>query len=361
LNSLIIETTLIGTGGGYGESVVLHLGNQNWIVVDSCIDPYTKNSLPLEYLKEKGVDLKNDVKLIVCTHWHDDHISGISKLVEECENAIFSSSMSSDKTKFLQLVGLDYNKIKGDSTISSTKEFKTCLRIIGERKSTFRSAVQDKSLLGFNDRVIKSKVIALSPSDYIINEFNKEISTLISEFGPSNKKITYQSPNDKSVVLYIKVNEHSILLGSDLEVTSDARRGWFCILNENQSIDAKASVFKIPHHGSETGYHEKIWDELVENNAIAKLSPYNRGTKLPKDEMLEKFKIHTENLYLTSIINSKPKAKKREKSIEKAIEKFNKTVSEVRYNKGIVRCFIDLSDGENAIWQVELINSAKKI
>lgn len=45
-----LEISLIGTGGGYGESVVIHLGYNNWIVVDSCIDPFTKRSIPLDYL-----------------------------------------------------------------------------------------------------------------------------------------------------------------------------------------------------------------------------------------------------------------------------------------------------------------------
>lgn len=83
------EVYLIGTGN-YGESVVLNLGMNNWIVVDSCIDPTSKEVLPLSFLKSKGVDIENDVKLIVCTHWHDDHIKGISKILEACKSSAFS-------------------------------------------------------------------------------------------------------------------------------------------------------------------------------------------------------------------------------------------------------------------------------
>ncbi len=50
-NFNIAEITLIGTGGGYGESIVVHVGNNEWIVVDSCQDPFTKDSLPLLFLK----------------------------------------------------------------------------------------------------------------------------------------------------------------------------------------------------------------------------------------------------------------------------------------------------------------------
>jgi len=31
----IAEVTLLGTGGGYGESIVLHIGDNEWILVDS--------------------------------------------------------------------------------------------------------------------------------------------------------------------------------------------------------------------------------------------------------------------------------------------------------------------------------------
>ena len=76
------EITLIGTGGGYGESVVVHYGHQQWMVVDSCIDPRDKTCLPLEYLREMGVDLARQVKWIVCTHWHIDHSGGNAPLAE---------------------------------------------------------------------------------------------------------------------------------------------------------------------------------------------------------------------------------------------------------------------------------------
>ena len=36
------EITLIGTGGGYGESCVVHYGENNWAVIDSCVDPKKK-------------------------------------------------------------------------------------------------------------------------------------------------------------------------------------------------------------------------------------------------------------------------------------------------------------------------------
>ena len=357
----ILETTLIGTGGGYGESIVLHLGNQNWIVVDSCVDPKTNNSLPLEYLKSIGVKVEKDVKLIICTHWHDDHILGISKLFEAAKNAVLSITKTSDRKKFLQLVELDYHKVESNSSISSTIELKNCISIANNRRGTIKTASEDRVLFSSNNSKIKIEVISLSPSDFVVHEFNEEISTLMKDFGNPNKKIVFNTPNDKSVVILVKINDHRILLGSDLEVTDDPRKGWLCILNKSQCIDAKSTIFKIPHHGSSTGYHKRIWDELIAENAIAKLTPWNRGNKLPKKDMLEKYLNHTPRLYSTSLnLNNKSKPRKRDRSLAKAINKFNSSLIEIKYHLGIVKCSANLNT-QNVIWKVNLHDEAIQI
>ena len=80
------ELTLLGPG--YGESLVLHLGDGIWVLVDSCLD---SDGLPqaLRYFESINVDPAEAVDLIVATHWHDDHIRGIADLVETCKKATF--------------------------------------------------------------------------------------------------------------------------------------------------------------------------------------------------------------------------------------------------------------------------------
>lgn len=356
----IFEVALIGTGGGYGESVVVHLGDNNWIVIDSCIDPHTKTCLPLEYLKSINVDIANDVKLIICSHWHDDHILGISELLSECTSSKFCMARTTDTRKFLQLVGLDYYKSKSEPSASSTAEIAKCIKIIDNRNISITTAEQDRLLLNTKTNKINSKVYALSPSDFIINEFDKEISSLITNYGTSNRKITIQTPNAKSVALYIAINNHSILLGSDLEVSSDNNKGWLCILDNCQCISGKSSLFKIPHHGSLNGYHERIWNDLLHPNVTASLTPWNYNNKLPKQSMLDVFLNHTDNLFITSLDNFSNSAKKRDKSISKAINKFNSSLYEVKYKYGVIRCRLNILD-DNSKWNTELFGEAKKI
>lgn len=76
-----IEVSVFGPG--YGECIVIHLGKNEWLIVDSCLNPQTKNIATIEYFASIGVSL-DAVKAIVATHWHDDHIRGLSKLLNNC-------------------------------------------------------------------------------------------------------------------------------------------------------------------------------------------------------------------------------------------------------------------------------------
>ena len=356
------EVYLIGTGN-YGESVVLNLGMNNWIVVDSCIDPTSKEVLPLSFLKSKGVDIENDVKLIVCTHWHDDHIKGISKILEACKSSDFSMAIASDRTKFLQFIGFDYSKYKDEVTIVSTEEINRCLNIIDSEQRGCILALQDKSIFFSSNESKKYKcsICALSPSDEVLKDYGIELTKMMEDIS-SGKKIIDQSPNEKSVVLLISVNNYSVLLGGDLEVSPNDKKGWICIVDNSTSIKEKpkASLFKIPHHGSRTGYHERIFKELLSENCIAEMTSCHIGN-LPREEMIRTFFIHTNDVYITSLPKGlRAKPKKRPSNIELSIKKFNPTIKELPYSYGIISAYIDYKKN-NDTWHINTEGNALKL
>lgn len=353
------EISLIGTGGGYGESILIHIGSGNWIIVDSCKSP-SNIVLPLEYLESIDVDPKVSVKMIICTHWHDDHILGMSELLKQCPKADFCFGKVNDKKKFLRLIGLDFEKAGRIGSMTSTKEFNECLNLIEERSQTILSAYPDRLL--YRNRIDSSivvEVFSLSPSDETILSFDNEISQLITEYGSPAKKLLIDSPNDKSVVIYLKLGEHKALLGADLEVSKSNRKGWLDIVDNSQVMRGeRASFFKIPHHGSTNGYDRRIWVDLLDSAPVANLSPYNRGQGLPEDKMIGVFRGHTSELYITSLKVATSKPKKRDRDIEKAIEKFGFKLSEVKYSKGVIRNRI--RPGELK-WVTDVFESATKI
>ena len=95
------ELTLFGPG--YGESAVLHVGTGVWIIVDSCIDT-DGTPTALRYLESIGIDPAQAVNLVVATHWHDDHIRGMARLVSACSQATFCCAATLCRSEFLASV-----------------------------------------------------------------------------------------------------------------------------------------------------------------------------------------------------------------------------------------------------------------
>lgn len=293
-----VEITLIGTGGGYGETILLKIANDTWIIIDSCIDPFSLKPLALEYLNTIAVDFSK-VALIICTHWHNDHIKGLANVLSLCPNAEFCFSAVHDLDKFLLLCELDSTK-SSKGSISSTNEFSECLEIINNRGTFFTKAQSNLVLLSLKEAGIHFELFSLSPSPKTVSDFDSEISQLITEFGQRNTSIIENSPNDKSVVLLLKFGEHRIILGADLEVGKTENEGWKYIIKHSKVIDEKkAKLYKVPHHGSSNGYLKEIFDILVDKNSVLKLTPF-RSSDLPRQEMLETYSTHSDLIFLTS-------------------------------------------------------------
>lgn len=354
------EITVLGTGGGYGESIVIHLGSGDWMIIDSCKSPYSTLALPIEYLRKIGVDTNTQVKIILCTHFDDDHIQGMASIVRECHQAKWFVSIVLDQKKFLRLVGLEHTKAQKLGSSSSTTEFHNCLEILQSRgaKPLFHYASQDTTLFSsaFPDRM-RSEVVALSPSQQSQFDFDLEIANLITEFGVPEKRLVLKH-NHRSVTILLKLGSHRALLGSDLELTNSSLTGWRGVIELCTTIDQKSSYFKVPHHGSSNGYYEGIWTNLLIAKPEATLTPWNRNQKLPQPEMVEKYKSLTNNLYITSNAAFTSKPKSREASIEKAIRFFGYELREIKFLPGIIRSRISKDDNE---WQTVLFESALRL
>src|SRR5207247_10718341 len=79
-----LEVSLFGPG--FGECLALHLPGGKWILIDSCRNSQGQPA-SLAYLREMGVRAASDVAMVVASHWHLDHVDGISEIVQECRSA----------------------------------------------------------------------------------------------------------------------------------------------------------------------------------------------------------------------------------------------------------------------------------
>lgn len=113
-----IEVTLFGPG--YGEAIAVHLGDGVWLLIDSCIDPDAGAPASAAYLEKIGVG-QGQVRTIVASHWHDDHVRGISQLAAKYPSADFViSAVFNDKEALAFLSA--YNGESSAGLARGTKE-----------------------------------------------------------------------------------------------------------------------------------------------------------------------------------------------------------------------------------------------
>ena len=97
-----VEVSLFGPG--FGECVIVHLGNNLWIVVDCCLELSSRRPAPIYYLEQLGREVEQAVVLVVATHWHDDHIEGITELIEKCPNAKYAVTSAFGNHDFISAI-----------------------------------------------------------------------------------------------------------------------------------------------------------------------------------------------------------------------------------------------------------------
>ena len=294
-----IEVTLLGPG--YGESVVVHIGDGAWVIVDSCIN---QDGTPqaLEYLERIGVNPVQAVNLIVATHWHDDHIRGMADIVEVCENARFCCAGALGEMEFLQAIrGLEGQHFSGSG--SGVREIH---RVFGQfedsdNQPTF--ALANRRLYGRDT----CEIWTLSPHDSEFVNFLRRMKTLTPKAGETKRRIPAISPNDIAVVLWIRVDDVVVLLGSDLE-----RQGWKAILKSEGRPTREASLYKVAHHGSAGADTSEVWKLMLEREPFAALTPWRRGGRaLPTREDVRRILTQTDNAFATWWPENVPRARKR--------------------------------------------------
>lgn len=310
-----VEVTLLGPG--YGECVLVHVAAKAWLIVDSC-EHDARATLPaLDYLTAIGVD-HDDVRWIVATHWHDDHVRRIDELAAACPNARISVSGALENDELLG--GL--LAVKPSPNLKVTNGVHAMQRLFRTYRSTGRLELNGESsdLPLVLPAGLNALVRVLSPTSATRIEAWESIGQLLEKaLNGEAAQVPKPSRNDAAVVLWLEIGRQppntnldpddpdgpvdvvAILLGADLETRGDPLTGWKGVVGGPYRRPVKATAVKVPHHGSANGYHEPVWRKMTAA-PIAFLTPWDRNKGLPTDEGLAKISPHTSSLLSTALV-----------------------------------------------------------
>jgi hypothetical protein len=291
-----LELSLFGPG--IGECLVVHLGDGEWMVVDSCLNANRDKPIALEYLESLKVHIETQVKLVVVTHWHDDHIRGVSQVIRSAGSARFACSGALMTEEFCTLV-CAHDEIRLVENTSGLSEFADVLESLKSR----RGAVGPDHWAADGTRLYATpnvEVYALSPSAQTISDSKGQFASLIPALGNAHRRFNTVTPNSCSVALLVKSTNLHMLLGADLEKGHTDQHGWRAVASSPLRPQLKGSAFKVAHHGSEGADHEDIWARLLAPSVHALLTPYARGRKpLPSKGDVKRIKARTKDAFCT--------------------------------------------------------------
>lgn len=341
-----IEISIFGPG--FGECIVIHAGNNEWIIIDSCKSKKSSSPVALDYFK--SLKITPNVKLVCTSHWHDDHILGISEILNEFQEATLVLSAALNDNKFTQIV------LESPASRNIYKNKRPGVLEMKNIYSELFKKKRNKILAKINTDIYQNKesgfsLRSISPNNSTtMNSILNLIKNEINE-NPSSVVLPDVKPNDISVVLQASFGNTSILLGADLE-----SEGWGISIQNEMNLK-KSNLYKVAHHGGKSGDHDNIWSQALEKNPISVIAPFNRGCKLPNEEDVKRILNNSSEVYLTAMRGKKVKHQYSDKYVKKSLEEKKASYLQNEYGYICLRKKINSEDN----WNVTAYGSAEKV
>ena len=354
-----IEVTVIGPG--FGETILVHVGEGKWFIVDSCASSTSSEPESLRYLKEIGVSPES-VFAVFVTHWDDDHCKGMAKVVSACSNAKVVMSKAFVEKDFLAYT----TAVSKPLTMKVRAGPKEILGVVGEmseKKRTIVGASAERRIFNASglglEGGIETEIWTFSPSDEEYENFLLWVAEQMPKPDETRRVAVKRIRNDLSVVIYVRIGSDVILLGGDLEEEGKAATGWSAILALQGKPEAKAHVFKVPHHGSQTGHHEGMAKALLTDEVIAIVAPFKNGSvSLPDSKDVERICGFSKEAHATASLRSRSSTK-HDRTVQKTIDEVTRRFTTPREDPGMVRLRKKIGNGQ--AWQKEYFGSATSL
>jgi hypothetical protein len=288
-----LEITIFGPR--YGESVVLHIPEIGWGIIDSCVAKISGNRIvpALEYLMDILTNPYPKLAFVVLTHPHEDHYKGLDDILKNYPGGVdricrYHGNGARELNYYLlerrQALKNDLPELLNilNAMTSTVKEKNARPRKLGEMSVVFDK--KDVDIPGFGKTDIQ--LIAMSPSSESDDKYAKTLLNSRTSTGDVMRFVDPNIHNIISVVLFLAVGKIKAIFAADLQEDEGVGSGWNAILNNSDLPDLAVDFVKVSHHGSITGHNEKIWQQHSKaRKPLAVVTPFRRGSnKLPTEE-----------------------------------------------------------------------------
>lgn len=352
-----VEVSIFGPGKG--ESIVLHLGDQRWAIIDSCREQGTGKVAALNYLTRIGINPASNGDLVVATHAHDDHIAGLAEVVEVSESAKFVSSSAIVSEEFWSMAQADS---VGEQLMRQAiyREYRAIFDTLTSRKSKTSGALHLRALPMRTLLTVpgvggygRGSITALSPSDEAVTRSLTALASSLPKKG-EQRRVQVADPNEFAVAVWVSAGGHRLLLGADL-LKGPAGCGWTAVLS-SWSPEERAEVFKVPHHGAPNAHHSHVWSDLLESEPVALVAPYRAGVR-PRPDPEDCARIAA--LSGSSFITASPSNVAPSAAVKKTAAAMGPLVRNVRQPDGLMGHVRARAAAGSADWVVDYVHPAR--
>jgi metallo-beta-lactamase superfamily protein len=331
------------------------------MIVDSCVGEQESRPAALDYLESMGVDIADQVKLVVATHWHDDHIRGLARVVRAAPKARFVCSAAIQTTEFVTLAKATGKRSM--MTSSGIDEFEEVLSELDGRGSRLDRghmfALGERLLYRHTARRHPSaEVWSLTPSDIAWRAAITELASLLPQARRTKRRIAPIGPNHASVVLWIRVGHVRVLLGGDLQETPG--RHWTAVISSPTRPTGRSAIYKIAHHGSDNADHPETWTRLLSGDPIGLLTPFVQGgVTLPAAIDVARMCARSREVFITAP-PTRPAPRRRERAVDRTIKEVTRNFRRALGPMGHIRARAVTSSTSPSV-AVELFAGARRL
>ncbi|RIK98931.1 MAG: hypothetical protein DCC71_20735 [Proteobacteria bacterium] len=353
-------------GPGRGECALVHLGSGDWICIDSCLDRETGRPVALRYLDDIGVDPAQALRLVIVTHWHQDHMRGAAEVFEQAKNAEFVCSGALRSDEFWTAIAASEAERNHEQTLS---EFARVFSILetrspdGARPGTAAPIwAQDGLILwerAGSDTAVPVHIRSVSPSPGARRLGMKEIGAFLPRVKETKRRAVPLDPNQQSVAVWVQVGNTQALFGADLENSSDVHIGWQAVLRSPRLPSGQADILKVPHHGSKNAYCRDLWEAKLISPATALITPFASASRpVPNEADCARIALHTDRAFLTADPRGS-KVKSGDRLVERRIRTTPRRIRQVVGKTGHIRVRRQVLTGGEV--EIELFQGALQL